>query len=323
MYLTDMFNKILKILAPVLILFFLIGIILKNWSVVQNQINEANFFFLFLSLLILILTHFGGAYFWQKILQHLSVDIPYKECLRVFIISNFGRFIPGIVLHYVARVYLSKSIGIGVKQSLASVFLEAYYTLAGAVIIGLMAIPTLVNFFPQTILKLPFFFSEFELFFLAIVLVGLIIFLPPQRVFAMVAKAPFIGSKIPKIAFRKNFREHLWIILISSTSFFLNGLAFYFLSSAFVSNPLSRLPDLSGLFSVAWIIGFLTPVAPGGLGISDLSFAFLLSAFYDFSLASFLVVLSRLGLLISEGLVFIFVVKLTHFDLIKASEGSN
>lgn len=316
-----MFNKILKILAPVLILSFLTGIIIKNWSVVQNQITEANFFFLFLSLFILTLTHFGGAYFWQKILQNLSVGIPYKECLRVFIISNFGRFIPGIVLHYVARAYLSKNIGIGVKDSLASVFLEAYYTLAGAIVIGTFALSVLVRLFTQTLLKLSFSISEFELVLLALAILSLIFFLPPKNVFAAVVKIPFIGNKMPQISFRKNFSEHLWMIIVSSILFFLNGVAFYFLSAAFIQTPINRVFELSGLFASSWIVGFLTPVAPGGLGVSDLSFAYTLSSFYNFSLASFLAMVFRFGLLLSEGLVFIFVVKLSNFNLIKSSKG--
>ena len=308
-----MLNRTLKFLVPVFILSFLVWTVLGQWPTVASQIINANYSLLGLALLILVLTHVGGAYFWQRILQSLSVSVPFKDCLRVFIVSNFGRFIPGVILHYIARVYLSRKLGIGTKESVSSVFLEAYYTLVGALLISIFALPVLINF-----IKFPFsFYNPFFILFI-VVLMSAIVFVSPNKFFVFFTKIPYLGNKIPKVAIKKNKSEHLWIICISSSLFFLDGLAFYFLTSAFVYNPLQRVFELSGMFSSTWIIGFLTPVAPGGLGVSDLSFAFILSAFYNFPLASFFVVLFRFGLFLSEGTVLLFVIKLFGFNLINS-----
>lgn len=298
-------KKILKIITPPIILSFLIWTIVGNWSLVGEKISSANITLFLASLLILSLTYVGGAFFWYKILQAISFKTTFKEAFRVFIISNFGRFIPGVVLHYVARVYLSKGLGLGVGKGMSAVFLEAYYTLAGAAVVSILAFPVASRFINAT-----------WLLFSATVVLAVIIFFRPVKLFIMLKKAPFFGKYIPKVIYKNDLKEHLSLLGLSASLFLLYGIGFFLLSSAFVSNPLSRVLDISGLLSASWIIGFVTPVAPGGLGVSDLSFAFLLQFFYDFSLASFLALAFRFSLFIAEGLMFFLVVKLTGLNVL-------
>lgn len=298
-------KNLLKILIPTLILFFLFYTIVSNWYSVKDNLLTVNVFNLIIPLTILMVTFLGGAFFWQKILSDFNLKIPYFETLRIFTVSNFGRFIPGVVVHYLARVYMSKKIGIGVKQSAMTVVLEAYYTLVGAILIGglgLSILADLINFS-----------KEFFLFlYLLIVLITL--FLPPRILLTSVSKLPFLKKIDIKIA-RFNYKKHLFLCLLSAVLFILNGIAFYSLSFNFYGLDVKYLPVIVGLFSLSWITGFLTPVAPGGLGVSDLSFVFLLSPFYTFPEASFLVVLYRIGLLAAEGLVFMTVLAFSKAEL--------
>ena len=127
-----------------------------------------------------------------------------------------------------------------------------------------------------------------------------------------------IGKYVQMVNIKKNFKEHFILISISSTLFLLYGLGFYFISNAFINNGLLTFINLTGFLSISWIIGFLTPIAPGGLGVSDLSFAYFLSPFYGFSLASFLVVIFRFCLFISEGLMFLIIMKIFKFNILSS-----
>lgn len=307
-------GKVLKILVPASILLFLVWIILQNWLSIREQFNHANLIFICLSLLILLLVNFGGAFFWYKILKTLSAKIIFKEALRIFIVSNFGRFIPGVFIHYVARVYLVKKLGLSAKEGISSVFLEAYYTLAGAMIVGLISLSTVLKLLSKRLL-----WNEQLITIILIFILIFILFVPAKTICKFISKIPVMGKYVQITDIKQNFWEHLGLIIISSTLFLLYGLGFYFLSVAFLNNNLIDIISSTGLLSVSWIIGFLTPIAPGGLGVSDLSFAYFLSPFYGFSMASFLVVIFRFCLFITEGLMFLIVMKIFNLNIVSSN----
>lgn len=304
-------KKALKISIPILILLFLVWVIIQNWFLVQSQLRFANPIQIIFSLIIILIINVGGVYLWYKILKSLSSKILFKEAFRIFIVSNFGRFIPGIFIHYVARVYMAKKLGLSVKIVVSSVFLEAYYTLAGAMIVGLISIPTILK-----LLSNRWLLSE-ELLLIIIFLISLFILLIPAKlVCKILLKLPIIRKYVYITGLKQNLWEHWGLVCISSFLFILYGLAFYFLSSAFLNNNIMHLINLISLLSISWIIGFLTPIAPGGLGVSDLSFAYFISPFYGFAMASFLAVVFRLCLLLIEGVMFIIVIKISKFNII-------
>lgn len=303
-------QNILKKIIPAAILFFLIWTIITQWPQVKDKITAANPYLLMISFILLLITYVGGAYFWYKILQVINFKTSFKQAFRVFIISNYGRFIPGVVLHYVARVYLSRDLGLGVKEGMSAVFLEAYYTLGGALIVSLLALPWALKFVnPFWLLPL-------------IAILCAVIFIIPVHIFLLLAKVPYLGKYLPTVMFKSNLKEHLNLLSLSVALFLLYGVAFFLLCSAFVYNPPSRIFDISGLLSASWVIGFITPVAPGGLGVADLSFAYLLQFFYSFSLASFLVVAFRFSLFAAEGLMFLIVLKFFGLNIVSTSESN-
>lgn len=284
-----------KLVLPILIIIFLVWTVLRSWSSLEEKLISANFLYLFLSLGILVGAQVGAAYLWYRLLP--PNKISFRESFRIFVFSNFGRFIPGVVLHYVARVYLTKKKGIDVKEVVLSVFLEAYYSLLGSAIVSLLAISYIKKYLP---------FSQF-IIIIFIVAILFVFFLSPVRIFSIARKIPFIKHKIPIFEVPLSYKTHIVLTIWTAFLFLLNGISFYLISRAFEYVPISNLSVFTGLFSASWIIGFLTPVAPGGLGVTDLSFAYLLLPFFNFSEASFLSLLFRFGFMMSEGVVFLFV----------------
>lgn len=302
-----MIQKVLKVLIPLSVLFFLIWTILNNGSFVWDQIITANPIFICLAVFVLGLTYLGGAYLWFLILKDFSKEVEFKEVFRIFIVSNFGRFLPGVALHYIARVYLSKSLGLSVSERVSAVVLEAYYTLTGGVIVAMLALPVIVRFAS----------SPWLLYLVAVGLLTLIFIAPPRIAFLLVSKLPIFGKYIPAVDRNKtNKRRHLKLIGMSVGLFLVYGIAFNILISAFDGNLPPRLLEITGLLSASWVIGFLTPIAPGGLGVSDLSFTFMLQNFYSLSFASFTALTFRFLLFVAEGIMFILVLKLSNFDIV-------
>lgn len=287
----DQAKTILKVIIPSIILLFLTITIFKSWSEIKDQFVPASPIFFVGAFFSLIITFLGGAFFWKSILSSLNFPVPYFEALRIFTISNFGRFVPGVIVHYLARIYMSKKIGLSIKQGSITVILEAYYTLSGAYIVGLLGIASLLKLinFPPGLLFI-------------YILVAVLILTVPLRI--IIPRIPFLEKKIPEMI-KIDYSGHFFLNLVSVALFMLNGLAFYLLCFSFFGLDFGQIWLITGLFALSWITGFITPVAPGGLGVSDLSFVFLLSPFYTLPQASFLVIIYRIILLAAEGFVFI------------------
>lgn len=304
-------KRILKIIIPVAILLFLIWTIISQWAGIENEIVAANPILLLTSFFLLVVTYVGGAFFWHSILKAVNFKTSFKQAFRVFIISNFGRFIPGVVLHYIARVYLTKGLGLGVGKGITAVLLEAYYTLGGAVIVSVLSLSIILKYV-----------NLFWLLPVWLVFIGLVIFVLPSRIFLLLVMLPYLRKRIPAVSFKVSIKQHLFLLSLSVVLFLIYGLSFFLLSSAFFYNPLARILEITGLLSASWVIGFITPVAPGGLGVADLSFAYLLQPLYSFSLASFLVVSFRFCLFLAEGLTFLLVIKLFGLNVIDVKKKS-
>lgn len=299
-------QKIIKILIPLAVLLFLVWTISKNWPLIWNQISAANPIIIFLSMVFLGLTYLGGAYLWFLILKYFSKKVEFREVFRIFIVSNFGRFLPGVALHYIARVYLSKSLGLNISERVSAVVLEAYYTLAGGVIVSLLALPIAVKFVAVPGL----------LYTVAAGLLIVIIAAPPRFAFILASKLPLLGKHVPVEVEKTAALQHFKLIGMSVGLFLVYAVAFNILVSAFAGNYLPGLSETAGLLSASWVIGFLTPIAPGGLGVSDLSFAFMLQYFYSLPFASFIALAFRFLLFVVEGIMFVLVLKLSNFDIL-------
>jgi hypothetical protein len=78
------------------------------------------------------------------------------------------------------------------------------------------------------------------------------------------------------------------------------GLAFHLFIRALYPVPLERLPALVGIFAGAWVIGFLSFLAPGGLGVREGILVYLLGFYLPSHVAIVVTLLSRLWVTAAE-----------------------
>jgi hypothetical protein len=78
------------------------------------------------------------------------------------------------------------------------------------------------------------------------------------------------------------------------------GLAFYLFTRALYPAPLEWLPALTGIFAGAWVIGFLSFLAPGGLGVREGILVYLLGFYLPAHVAIVVTLLSRLWVTAAE-----------------------
>lgn len=227
---------------------------------------------------------------WHQLLLGLGARLSYREALAVWMLSNTARLLPGTVWQWIGRVYLAGTHGVTTAQATVSVAYEIAVLVASALLVGFGTLPL----WPET-LHIPGWFGLLALFPLILLWPGFLPYL--VRLYALLRKQPL--EAVPRLPWTRLF------VAISATvaQFLLTGVTFWVLLSAFTTVPFIVVLAISGMQALAWLLGYVTIIAPGGLGVADASRAALVSSYSTLAVGSAVALIFRVLLLISEILV--------------------
>jgi hypothetical protein len=278
---------------------------LKNPELAQRSIH---FGWLTLSALLYLVALGLSGLFWHRLLQDSNTAPPLLVSLRAYWISQLGKYVPGKALALIMRVILVRPL---VPPSIAAVliFVEVLTTMAAGAFVAMLFF---VLSCPRADWILPSIeairTNPFHPFTLAVFSAGLfaVTFLPLtpaffNRAVQRVIKQ-FSTTAVPPIRFTK-LLEGLALI---APGWLLMGpsLACAFLAIG-VDIPLDLVSmlRLTAILAFAYVIGFVFPLTPAGLGVREYLLAELLG--HESVLAVLLLRLSwTVGELIVAGLFF-------------------
>lgn len=295
-----MIKKILKFVVPSILLGFLVINIAQDWQSILPYVDQLKFLPLVLSFIILLTVYPEGAYGWYLILKNNNIKIKPYEGVRIWIISNTARYIPGKVWQYVGRVEMAREAGIARNFAVSSLLLEIFLVLLAGLCISILALP---------FVNLGSFYISYWAFLLA---APLILIHPTVSNWFIELIAKFTKREIKKFALTLSFGSTLNILIWFSINFLLNGLALSFLIKALGREVgIMDFFMFSGFYSISWVLGFISLIAPAGVGVSEVSLAYLLSlSGIPGTLAAAIALIYRFLLTVAEILVFLFVFKL-------------
>jgi uncharacterized membrane protein YbhN (UPF0104 family) len=204
---------------------------------------------------------------WFRLL-HLfgKPGIPFPHSFKIYARSQMAKYIPGNVFQFAARHVSGRTHGIGHGPLMASMMYEIVGIAWAAGVLGLTGF--LLYRLRQPHLSLPL---------IALVCVGLFLF--P----AIFNKAAHRIKFLEPMAIRETssiaiFRRIAPIYLLYILFFIINGCVFVLAVNATSG---SRLLDNGSLvlsiYAVSWLAGFLTPGAPGGIGVRETVMVLLLT----------------------------------------------
>ncbi|MGK7882195.1 MAG: lysylphosphatidylglycerol synthase domain-containing protein [Crocosphaera sp.] len=253
----------LKWLVLGITLFFIISTFRNHWQAVTKvKIDFPGFGLLLLALIVTLLAHIWSAIVWIKILQLFKQSCQYKWGLKIYLVTNIYKYLPGNVGHFYGRISAISKQGISLAIASLTVLLEPLLMAAAALLIALLShsiglIETTKNI---NILFL-------QCLLLIIVLVGIhpIII---NRVIGFTKKIK--KNKKNEETETVYLEKYPGIILAGEIIFLLlRGLGFIFALMAFMSITFQQIPIIISAFSFAWLLGLVIPGAPGGLGVFE------------------------------------------------------
>lgn len=205
---------------------------------------------------------------WTRTLSYFSKQkVSYKEGIFIYSKANLGKYIPGNVMHYVERNLFAKNIGLDHLETAISTGFE---------IIGLIIASVLISiiFSYKNLIGLIKHYFTWEV---VVLIFALLIVVIVAAVF-IVKNSEKVRTIYQKICSVKFVLTYIVNILIYVLVFLILGAIMVLLVNALEVNALSagEIPIIVATYTLAWVLGFLVPGAPGGIGVREFVISFVL-----------------------------------------------
>jgi hypothetical protein len=206
-------------------------------------------------LFLYLLAQLVGAFAWTAVLRIYDVKLPFGRAESQLLLSQIGKYIPGNVVHLFGRIALARADGVPAKIAGAAMLLEVAALLTtGAGIVGVIVLlrPDLIQILTAQLQDKT-----------AAILLSIAI--------ALVFGALVVGQTV---LWRRAGRPRLaglqfaLPIGLHIANFVVLGVSLWFVAVAISPDEIPIL-HCTAIFTTAWVVGFLMPGAPGGVGIRD------------------------------------------------------
>ncbi len=236
---------------------------------------------------------------WADWLFFLAPDADKnrKGAISAYVKANIGKYLPGNVMHYVERNLFASGLGISQKKIALASLAEILGQVGGAFIIALIMsrhyLILAVNRVFNGNYTVPFIIMA------AAVLCG-------------VALLMILRSSISDFLKGYSVSQLLKVFIITIIKYILS---LWLLGMVMVllyiymggEGSIENINLITSAYVIAWVLGFITPGASGGIGVREIIIIFLLGAVVGEELIITLSVIHRLITIIGDFLIYFYV----------------
>ncbi|GAC1403503.1 MAG: lysylphosphatidylglycerol synthase domain-containing protein [Ktedonobacteraceae bacterium] len=286
-------KRIVQVGLPLAILGFFTNFIIGQWKQLVAHPFQWNPWLIALAFAGFLLQELSYGLIWQAVLARLGSRLDLRTSLRIYLASEFVRYIPGNVWHVLARILWVGKYGVPRPLAFASMTVELITKLgAGAFIFA-----TSLLFWSSIGTVHALFVGKIFIAVLGILLVLLLLIMLHPRILGGLLNTALRLLKREPIVLSLRYSDILFVTGAWCVSWIIAGSAFYILTLAlWPALPLAALPICIGIYAIAWDIGFVSFITPSGLGFREGAigalFAFALSML-PLALGPIIAILSR------------------------------
>lgn len=249
------------------------------------------------------LSVFLSGWGWKLILEFFhGTKLSNREVLKVYARANVGKYLPGNVMHYAGRNLLGSRLGWKHSDIIISSFLEVVLILMSACIISLLlSYNRFIGVVQSAWEQVKISGLLIPALFLAVILLGVGIWLFNKNI-AVKEKLKLIWRPGFWLLFAKTF-------LAYALSFLIPGflLVLIYRGVLQVEVTISSAVTITGASVLSWLAGFVTPGAPGGLGVKESILLLMLGPLYGKANAIIAALIHRLVSILGDVAAFLIV----------------
>lgn len=217
---------------------------------------------------------------WFQIQKKSLGRLPIPNALLTYSLSETKRYIPGNIFAFISR-FDRLSPHIKKTEIAKGIAIEAILLILSATFVSL---PSIIFLLQKLDIESPF-----------------------AQVIQLLPLVLVILTTVAVYRFRSAVLEFLdpFFTLVLAWSFY--SIASFLITTSIFSLSIRDLIIISSLFSFAWLVGYLSVIAPMGLGIREVVTAFGLSFFAPLAVSSIISIITRVTMIIGEIVsIFIF-----------------
>ena len=236
---------------------------------------------------------------WHGLLAGLGVSRPRRELFGIIGITQFAKYVPGNVAQYIGRAGMSLARGIPPRPLAVTMILETLLVIAAAVVMGVctgalsevgLAVVHLHDAQLALIAAL-----------VALAIAGLFLLrrvAPPLlRRFAPKYASVLDGTLLPPQP------SLVQAFALYCGMYVCMGIGLILLARCLLPEAPHDYWLLVAVFALAWVVGFVTPGAPGGLGVREGLMLLMLAPVLTAASASVLVIALRIATTLGDVLI--------------------
>lgn len=268
--------------------FIFIGkIFLDSWPKIQDHLATADVTLLTIGIIFMTGFFLVRSFAWIKTLTFFANDEKtLSEGVYLYSLAETKRYIPGNIFSFVSRVQKFSGRTYSKGTVLRAIVLESVIMVCSAFIVSYPAIMNVLkgkNLAPLLVISL-----------IAIPIIFILLGIYRRKVLAL------YNSKLKSFFPSKNLFDYINVLSISVLAWSFFGIAnFIIASSIFPSEP-NLIIIFSSIFVLSWLVGYLSFIAPMGLGVREASAIYLLSPLVPVYVATAISIFTRIFLVISE-----------------------
>lgn len=281
-----------------ILLYFLITPFVETHRAVTGSFFRVEWFYLLCSFGVILF--YRSAYLspFATLLRGITgKQVSFRDAFTLFHLANITRYLPGRIWGVVRLLSLSHQFGLSKAAVGSSLTLHVGVetVLGGLIGLSLLFSPKI----RETTVGILASFSGRTLL-LTFVVVGLLA--------GILFCIPKLADRVK--AFLKTLRQlvkksRLWgnVLAVHSLLWICQGFAFFLFVKSFAPVEWTEAGVLSACFAFAWVVGFLSFLTPGGLGIREGLLGLLLANYMPATQATLVALLCRLWMLSAEMLL--------------------
>jgi uncharacterized membrane protein YbhN (UPF0104 family) len=230
---------------------------------------------------------------WQYLLERFGYRIGFLKSMRMWFLSQAGRYLPGKVWFALGRIYMCEREGVPAAAASVALGVELLLVLGSSLIVFALGAAAGAGG-----LRHPY---TLALGLLPVVFIGA----HPRVIRAVLRK---LGKDLS--GFTLTYSNVLLLLLCYTGCWCVYGLGFYFIATSVSlggGSPLiapagtfSLLRQLSGINAVSWSAGLLSVVTPAGLGVREGVSSVLLGPLFVKPYPSLIPLVARIWVTIAE-----------------------
>ena len=216
---------------------------------------------------------------WLIVYRGLGGRVDAPSAIRIFLVTNIGKYLPGKVMHAAGRVALLQERGQPASIGVTSVLVELALSLLGAAIVSVISIPLLIPLLAKILLSEQStliaditehltLISWVSYLALPLGLIGL-----HPRVMGPLLR--FASKRLPgrgtELCTDLPPYRTILLLLVAYVVLWVTQSVALFVTSHTVVDVLdwSHLPAISGIAALSYLFGLAVPIAPAGLGARE------------------------------------------------------